>query len=348
MLLMLGVLITVHELGHFLAARAFGIRVREFAIGMGPVIYKRQRDENAVKYTLRALPVGGFCDMTEDESSDEPSHFRNKPLWQRVVVLLAGSLMNLLLGLLLAFIFFLSYLGAYVRAPVVTELMDGFPYEGAILAGDRIVAVDGNPVHSYTELSFYLSRVASQPCDFTLLRGGQRVKALEIKRTLEDGALFGFIFGETEVIAFGGVVKLSWDSTWFYVRLVWLTIGDIISGRESAGNVMGPVGMGAVVNDTLRPQDAEGNAVPLSERVLTLVNMAALIAVNLAVVNMLPIPALDGGRILLALISAALLKIRKRPLSAKVEGALHGGMFVLLLGLMVAVFFNDIARIFRG
>jgi regulator of sigma E protease len=352
-LLMLGVLITAHEAGHFLAARACRIKVREFAIGMGPAVYKRQKGENSTRFTLRALPIGGFCDMSEDEESDDSGHFRNKPLYQRVFVLLAGSLMNIALGFVLALVFFSAYIGMYVRLPVISTLLPGFPYGDQIQAGDRIVAIDGNAVRSYSELRFFLDRAGGAPLDFTLSRDGKRHKALGIERRVDDPAgserkLYGFTFDDYEKVGFWQYLRISWENVGFYLRLVRISLGDIISGRESAGDVMGPVGLGSVVNDTLQPQDPQGNAVPLSERVMSLVNLAALITVNLAFINLLPIPALDGGRVLLALISAVLYKIRRRPLSAKVEGALHGGMFVLLLALMAVVFFNDIARIFRA
>ena len=353
---MLGVMVTLHELGHFLTARAFGIHVQEFAIGMGPALYKRtskKLDEEGnpmgATFSLRAFPIGGFCDMGEDEDSDESTHFRNKPLWQRCIVLAGGSVMNLLLGIAVVFIMLSLTLGRGIYSNEITGVMEDCPYINQIQAGDRVIEVDGHKVHDQQEVLMFMTRAAERPFDMVLLRGSEKIKLQGLELQLRDGdkRLLGIYMGGVDWVTWPYVFKATWRTTLSNVRLVWMGLADLVTGRAKMTEMMGPVGMGAVVNDVV--SDAAAADAPPSERALlmavSLLQLMALITVNLAVFNMLPIPALDGGRILLALFSALLVKIRKRPLSSKIEGALHGGVMLLLFGLMIFVFFNDIRRL---
>ncbi|MCL2031379.1 MAG: site-2 protease family protein [Oscillospiraceae bacterium] len=348
LILIFGAMVTVHEAGHFFAAKWFRMDVREFAIGMGPALYKRKRREDehghpvGAAFSLRVFPVGGFCDLGEDNESDDPRHFRNHPLWQRCAVLFAGAAMNLLLGLLLAVVLCLSLVGHSVFNTEITGFADGFPYADQIQAGDVIVKVNGHAVYSYRNLDLFLQRGAGSPYELTLRRGQERITVSGIERTVEveDGRrIIGLYFEGGDDVTFPYALKMAWFIAVDYVRLVQLSLGDLITGRAAPTEMMGPVGVGGVVSQTLEQSRSAGDAL------FSLINLAALLSINLAVFNLLPVPALDGGRILLAVISFGLIRIRKRPLSARIEGSLHGVMFILLIGLMVFVFFNDIRRL---
>jgi regulator of sigma E protease len=347
-ILILGVLITVHELGHYLAARLCGIRVREFAIGMGPAFFKRQKTNGqgepaGTKFTLRAFPIGGFCDLAEDEGSDgdDPAHFRNKTIWQKIFVLASGSAMNFLIG----FIFFLAlYLSSpSMPMPQIVDLHPDFPYADKIQAGDRFHSVNGHRLYNFDDYQFFVGRDRDKPYTFVMERDGERFTVEGVTRQVNDGTQFGFGYHYNPIVWDEMTVPLSLrhasTSTVSFVRLVWISLGDLVTGNVSAREVMGPVGMGAFVNELVSEE-----RIPTSDKIRGLLQLAGLVAVNIAVVNLLPIPALDGGRIVFLFISAGLFLIRKKPLDAKVEGYIHGITMILLLGLMVLIFFNDIQQ----
>ncbi|MDR0294396.1 MAG: site-2 protease family protein [Oscillospiraceae bacterium] len=343
LILILGVLITAHELGHFLAARLCGMRVREFAIGMGPVLYRRQKkDENGepmgTKFSLRAFPVGGFCDLGEDEASDDPAHFRNKGIWQKVFMLVSGAAMNFLLGFLFFLILFSSV--NYVAMPDITSLEPDFPYAGQIQTGDRFYSINGHRIYNLSDFYLFLGRDADTPYTFVMERGGERVTVSDVTRQLDGGQKFGFTVGAAEELTASKTLWHAGASTVDFVRLVWISLGDLISGAAGAGDLVGFVGLGGAVNEIISEEETA-----LSDQMRQLLQLAGLVAVNLAVVNLLPIPALDGGRIFFLFISAFLVLVRKKPLSAKVEGYIHGVTMLLLFGLMIFIFFNDIRRL---
>ncbi len=357
----LGLLITVHELGHFLAARLCKIRVREFAIGMGPVILssknkitktitesidgelkERQVTEyNGTRFTLRAFPIGGFCDMSEDDSSDDPHHFRNKSIWQKFFVLVAGSLMNFITGLIILMIILPSTIAPAETTTKITKLMDGFPYTEQILVGDTIIRINNEPVHSYVYMNWFLSRLKTDSYDFVWLRDGEKITVNNVQKLVETdtGKRFGFYCEELQSKAFGASLKRAWHRAFEYVGMVRYSLADLFTGNAKVTDMMGPVGMTQVTS-----QIVEAEA-PFGAKAYVLLDMAALLAINLAVMNLLPIPALDGGRIIFLFISAFLMLVRKRPLSANIEGAIHGITYLLLIGFMVFVVFVDVRRI---
>lgn len=362
---MLAILITVHEFGHFIVARLCKIRVREFAIGMGPVIFKRdpksvreqapgeelatvpEAPPEGTRFTVRAVPFGGFCDMGEDEESNDPSHFRNKTLWQKILVLIAGSFMNFLIGVIIIAVMAFLSVGYSRGTSVITGLSDDFPYP-EVQVGDRLVKVNGKAIYNNQDAVIYLPREGDKgPCTFVLERDGELIEVSGVERnyTNSDGdPVFGISFGDTEEMTVGKIPRFIYTTSVNYVRYIWTSLGDIIGGRAGLDDVGGPVMIGGVAHEILT---TEVEGVTAMMRVLELLNLMAMIAINLAVVNMLPIPALDGGRILFLLISAFLMLVRKRPLSEKVEGYIHTVTYILLIGLMVVIFFNDILRFFR-
>ena len=350
-ILMFGVLIAVHELGHFLSAKLFGIKVNEFAIGMGPAIWKKQRGETL--YALRALPVGGFCGIEgEDGDSDDPRAFPKKPLWQRLLVLAAGSIMNLLAGFLIALVIYLlcSFSGDYVLANnELSGFMDGFPLqsESGLLPGDRILSVDGLRVHNTRDFSLFMSLSDGEQVDLVIRRDGKRIRLedfpLQLREfTLEDGSTvlrYGLYFTSDPLTPLRAVREAYFDCT-YYARVVWVSLKLLVTGGAGVEDLSGPVGIVKAISD------AGVSAPTVGEGLLNVFSLIAFIAVNLAVMNLLPIPAQDGGRIFSTLIFLLLEKLLGRKPSPKIEGGIHAVGLLLLLALMAFVMFHDIIRLF--
>ena len=350
-ILMFGVLIAVHELGHFSAAKLFGIKVNEYAIGMGPTLFKKKKGET--EYSLRALPIGGYCAIEgEDGESEDPRAFTKKPLWQRLIVLAAGSIMNILIGFLITLILYeVSALsGAYVVADsTLSGFMEGFPLEGeqGLMAGDRIVSVDGWGVSSPRDLTLFLSLSSGDTVDLVIRRNGEKVKLEDLplqKRVYADdqgneGEYYGLYFTQHPLTPLNAVTE-AWHDCQYYVRVVWVSLRFLLTGRAGVKDLSGPVGMVKAMGDV------GSQAATVGEGLSNVFGLVAFIALNLAVMNLLPIPALDGGRIFSMLVFALIgVIIRRRP-NPKIESYIHAGGLVLLLGLMAFVLFNDIYKLF--
>ena len=345
-IIIFGILIAIHEFGHFTAAKLCGVKVEEFAIGMGPALFKKQKGETV--YALRILPIGGFCAMAgEDEESDDPRAFTNQGFWKKFVILCAGSFMNLVLGIVLILI---MYAGAQAFVtPTIDHFMDGCPYEGteAMQAGDTFYSIDGQRIYLVSDVSSFLMR-GDGVYDIVMLRDGEKVElkdfALTTKTYAEyanDGPKYGFVFGYTEA-TFGTKLEYTWNTTLEFSRLVWLGLGDLINGKVGLKDMSGPVGIVDMMNEV--GQQAESTKAAADN----LLYISAFIAVNLAIMNMLPIPALDGGRVLLMIVTVIIEAVSHKKLDPKYEGYIHLGGMVLLLGLMALVMYNDIAKLITG
>ena len=345
-IIIFGILIAIHEFGHFMAAKLCGVKVEEFAIGMGPSLFKKQKGETV--YALRILPIGGFCAMAgEDEESDDPRAFTNQGFWKKFVILCAGSFMNLVLGIVLILI---MYAGAQAFVtPTIDHFMDGCPYEGteAMQAGDTFYSIDGQRIYLVSDVSSFLMR-GDGVYDIVMLRDGEKVElkdfALTTKTYAEyanEGPKYGFVFGYTEA-TFGTKLEYTWNTTLEFSRLVWLGLGDLINGKVGLKDMSGPVGIVDMMNEV--GQQAESAKAAADN----LLYISAFIAVNLAIMNMLPIPALDGGRVFLMIVTVIIEAVSRKKLDPKYEGYIHLGGMVLLLGLMALVMYNDIAKLITG
>ena len=345
-IIIFGVLIAIHEFGHFTAAKLCGVKVEEFAIGMGPALFKKQKGETV--YALRILPIGGFCAMAgEDEESDDPRAFTNQGFWKKFVILCAGSFMNLVLGVVLILI---MYAGAQAFVtPTIDHFMDGCPYEGAdaMQAGDTFYSIDGERIYLVSDVSSFLMR-GDGVYDIVMLRDGEKVELKDFALTTktyaeyaDDGPKYGFVFGYTEA-TFGAKLEYTWDTTLEFSRLVWLGLKDLVNGNVGLKDMSGPVGIVDMMNEV--GQQAE-NARAAADNLLYI---SAFIAVNLAIMNMLPIPALDGGRVFLMIVTVIIEAVSRKKLDPKYEGYIHLGGMVLLLGLMALVMYNDIAKLITG
>lgn len=349
-IIMFGVLIAVHEFGHFSAAKLLGVKVNEFAIGMGPRVLHRQKGET--EYTLRLFPVGGFCAMEgEDEGSDDPRAFNRQRGWKKFIILIAGSFMNFLVGFLLVLLLF-AQSGAFTL-PVVESFMEGFPLEGAqyLLPGDRIVRVNGERIYTASDINMFFSRGEGAPMDLVIERNGARLvrSALPLEKRDyvsdgEQGQWFGFRFLTVEASPLL-ILRESFYNTIDFVRMVRLSIQDLFGGRAGLGDMSGPIGIVGMIS-------AEGSETAknlgLAAALRGIAYFIAFIAVNLAVMNMLPIPALDGGRIFLMAVSGFFTLVTRKRLDPKYEGYVHTAGFVCLIALMVVIAFNDIVRLIQG
>ena len=343
--LVFGVLIFVHELGHFLAARASGVQVNEFALGMGPAIFQKKKGETV--YSLRIIPVGGFCAMEgEDEESDNPRAFARAKTWKRLVILVAGSAMNFLAGFLILLVVFSTATGFAV--PVISGFFEGskLSEETGLQVGDTLHAIDGKRVLVYSDVAMLLSRNTTGIFDLEVLRDGEKIKLEQVPMTLREFEVngvkslkYGMMFSSVEA-TFATTVKYAWYNALDFSRLVWMGLADLISGFVSVDEMSGPVGIVSVIAETGTSSETTADAV------LNISYLAAFLAVNLAVMNMLPIPALDGGRVFFLLVTAAIELISRKKVDPKYEGYIHAVGMVLLLGFIAFVTLKDILKLF--
>lgn len=345
-ILIFSFLIFIHELGHFLAAKASGVRVNEFSMFMGPVLWKKQVGET--QYSLRCIPLGGFCAMEgEDEDTDDPRSFQKAAWWKRLVILVAGAAMNFIAGLLLLAIVVSP--GKYMNVLQVDSFEDFSTLDDhGLQVGDEILSIDGEKMYVYSDFSMILSLNEGDIHDLVVLRDGEKVRLdrFVMERhtvTAEDGTesqLYGVTFRYQE-LTFGGKVKLVWNTALDWVRTVRLSLQMLFTGKAGFSDVSGPVGIVSQMNDVAAASASKLDAL------LNMLYFGGFIAVNLAVMNLLPIPALDGGRVFALLITTVYEAVTKRKINPKYEAYIHGIGMVLLLALMAVIMFKDIFVIFK-
>lgn len=345
-ILLFGVMIAIHEFGHFLTAKLLGVKVNEFAIGMGPALWSRQKGETL--YALRAFPVGGYCAMEgEDEDTGDPRAFARQAGWKKIIILCAGAFMNFVLGLVITVALFLGITQA--RTPVVTQFADGFQHQGAdgLMEGDRIVSVDGHGIWMYADVQNYLARNDGHGVDLIVVRDGKRITLNDFPMGRYDyeyqGGLyhgFGLIFGEIDDLSIPERICQGAVQTFDFVRIVWMSLGDLVTGRVAVSELSGVIGVVDVVSE-VGTQSAS-----IAAGVQNVFYFMALISVNLAVMNLLPIPALDGGRVFFVLLNGVIYAVSRRRIPERYEGYVHAGAFVLLLALMAVVALHDVWNIF--
>ena len=369
------VLISFHEFGHFIMSKAVGVKVLEFAVGMGPAIFKRQGKETL--YSVRILPIGGYCKLEgEDEETDDARAFCNQKLWKRFLVIVAGAVINLILGFIIFIIMIAGQDGIYTREIAQIDTRSAL-YGTAAQVGDEIVAINGKKIHLYNDIALY-SQDFSADQDITLtLKNGNEKKTVTIKPQVmeeryqyqEDGVrIFTTMNGETQesFLAYGpedkalvadrigkeytgsslkigytpvmedvtlwNIIPEAYHNTGFVVRLVYNALWDLIRGQGSVDDLSGPVGIVSVVDTAVKSD---------TNNVLQVLNIMALLTINLGIFNLLPLPALDGGRLFFMLIEF----IRGKPVPAEKEGMVHAIGLLLLLAFAVLISFNDIMKL---
>lgn len=351
-ILMFGILIAVHEFGHFITAKLTGVKVNEFSIGMGPQLWKKQKGETL--YSLRLFPIGGFCAMEgEDEATGDPRAFTVQPAWKKIVILVAGAFMNFVLGLVLLLIVISQ--GRFVLTPVVSGLVEGFPNQpGQVLqVGDRITKVDGHVIYLRSDIFLFLSRVEGRSVDLEIDRDGERLVLDDYPLTLveENGSkrlMLGIVLNDYQEATLGVKLKYAWMESIDNVRLVWYSLGELFRGAVGLQDMSGPVGIISMVGEVGEQgaQSAQANNQPAFLGALNnILSFSAFIAINLAVMNLLPIPALDGGRVLFVLVNGVFTLLTHKKLDPKYEGYVHAAGFVLLIGLMIVVAVSDVWKL---
>lgn len=364
-LLLLGVLIMIHEFGHFLAARAMGVRVNEFAIGMGPKVFKWRKGETL--YTVRALPLGGFCAMEgEDEDAPTPSaiggnsdrdtepadetrSFAHKKVWQRIVIVVAGAAMNLLLG----FILLLVYNG-FLQEPYDDQGTVLFPtttiasleedtsaFQTGLRAGDTILSINGRRVLMDSDMAMEMQNDEDGVLQMVVRRDGEKVTLDNVTFTLKQDEETGrnylvydfVVLGK--VRTFGNTITQSVKQEVSVATIVWRSLIDMVGGRYRLNDLSGPVGTVDIIADAV----GDANSVAGWQ---TLIMLMVMITVNLGVFNLLPLPALDGGRLIFLLWEG----VTRRRVPPKFEGIVHFVGLLLLVLLMLVVSYSDITKLF--
>ena len=345
-ILIFGVLVAVHELGHFAAAKLCGVRVNEFSIGMGPLLFQRKKGETL--YSLRLLPMGGFCAMEgEDEDTGDARSFVRQGFWKKFVILVAGSAMNFVAGVLVLLLLYSGAQSFYVDA--VVGLAPEFTQvgENGLMEGDLFYKVDGYRTYLFGDTSMFF-RYTGDTVDIEVIRDGRHILLEDVSRQTCTGTNgetyqgFGVYVGRHSIPAtLGSKLQYVWYQALDFVQLVWFSLAQLFSGSAGVQDLSGPVGIVSTITQVGESAETVGMAVQ------NIAYFVALLAVNLAVMNLLPFPALDGGRVFfLALDSIGLLLFRRK-VPEKCQAVINAAGLVILMGLMLLVTFQDVFRLFR-
>lgn len=347
-ILLFSLLVFVHELGHFAAAKLSGVQVNEFSIFMGPALVKWSK--NGTLYAIRCIPFGGYCAMEgEDGDSENPKAFTHAAWWKRLIILAAGAFMNFVAGVVLLIAIYAP--AQQIIVPEIALIEEGclLAGEDGLQIGDRILSLDGEKIYVQSDFSMILSLKGGDRHDLELLRNGEKIVLNDFYMQKaefpnEDGSVslrYGFSFGVKDA-TWGDRLKTAWFSAVDYIRVVRLSLGMLLKGQAGVSDMTGPVGIVQQMAETAEQSESTFTAI------MNLLNYGALISVNLAVMNLLPIPALDGGRIVGLLLTTAVEAITKKKLNPKYEAFIHGAGMVLLLALMAIILFKDVFMIFKG
>ena len=358
-LIVFSAVIAIHEFGHFTVAKLCGIQVNEFSIGMGPALWKKIY--KGTQYSLRALPVGGYVALegeespesqqaeavrdereAEDENPVPPEQRTGIPLnealvWQRVLVMVAGAFMNFVLGFVVLVILVAAQEGAITSKTIYSIENDALCGQTGLQAGDEIVAVNGRRCFVANDILYELVRTEAYRARFTVKRDGQKVELPDVQfDTWQDESgqthmTLGFtVYGIKKTPL--NVLKEAWNSTLYYGRIAFISLADLVRGRESINNLSGPVGIVTAI----------GQAASYGWQ--DLLELLALITINLGVFNLLPFPALDGGKVVFLIIEG----VTGHAVPEKLQGTLTIAAFALLFGLMLFATYNDIIRLVTG
>lgn len=365
--LIFGVIVLGHEYGHYILAKVNGITVVEFAIGMGPTVASFHK--NGTKYSLKLLPIGGACmfegedglnmDTASDEKSEEQSGentvteevalqkdaersgaFPDASVWARISTVVAGPVFNFILGILFAMI--MVSVSGTTKAEIIS-VMDGYPaQEAGLQAGDVITSLNGSKIHLYGEVQLVMAlNRDGLPVEVEYERDGQKYETVIVPKMNEETGsyLMGVSGGVYEKPKGIHIVSSAWYEVRYYIKYTFMSLKMLVTGQAGVKDMAGPVGMAQVVDETYTVAKSYGVATVIA----SMLNISILLTVNLGILNLLPLPALDGGRLLFLIIEL----IRRKPIPPEKEGMVHFGGFVALMLLMVVVFFNDIMRLFQ-
>lgn len=338
--LILGVIVLVHEFGHFIFAKMFGVHVYEFSIGMGSRLIGTKPNKDKTTYNLRLIPIGGFVQLAGEEvdgDEDVPldKKLYKKPVWQRFLIMFFGAGNNIILALLI-FFFIGIFHGSQVMDPVFTKVEEGYPvYEAGIRDGDRIVSINGKKTSTIDDVQVYLTLNARKDATtFVVEHDGvekeYKITPKEVEENGEKVYRYGITFAPKTEKGFVNAIKYSFTKVGALIKQMCIVIGSLFTGKLGLNSLSGPVGIYSYVGQTA----ATG--------LLNVFALVALLSVNVGFLNLIPLPAFDGGRIFFLLIEM----IKGSPVSPKVENTIHSIGFILLMILMLVITFNDVIRLF--
>lgn len=342
-ILVFGLIIFIHELGHFVAAKLCKVKVDQFALGMGPAIFKFQKGETL--YALRLFPFGGYCSMEgENDESDNERAFCNKKVWQRILIVCAGAFMNLVLGFIVVMVM-ISTQDAITSNQISWFADDAVSNQNGLELGDKIKSINGMHIFSEVDMSYQLQSDEDGVFDFTVERNGETVELKNVKFALdetENGNVLHLDFKVNPIdITPLSVCEYSAKTSVSYARLVLVSLKDLVLGKYKINDLSGPVGIVSVMSEVVGA-NAGSSGIDWYSLLQQLLSLAALITINVGIFNLLPLPALDGGRLIFLIIEA----IRRKPVPAKYEGYVHAAGFALLMLLMVYITAHDIFKLF--
>lgn len=340
-ILILGGIVLVHEFGHFIFSKLFGVYVYEFSIGMGPKLLHHKKKGGETEYCIRAIPIGGFVSLAGEDADDNTKIDKKrmlytKPVWQRFIIMIAGASFNFIFAFVLLFVMALIY-GSISTKPIVANVSPEYPaYTAGIREGDKILSVDGNKVSSWSEVQLYIQTSKGEKLDIVLKdKTGTKREVTLVPDKVEDkegnvSYVVGIGLDTTVRRGLGVSLKHAVETTASLYKLMITTLKELVTGKFSVKDLSGPVGIYSVVDS----QSKKG-----FESILSLV---AYLSMNVGVINLIPFPAFDGGRVLFLIIE----KIRRKPIKAKTEGMINSIGFILLMLLMVFVTISDVIKLF--
>ncbi len=346
-ILVFGIIIIVHEFGHFITAKKSGVKVNEFAIGMGPKLFSKQHGET--RYSLRLLPIGGYCSMEgEDRTSGDERAFCNKSVSKRIIIVAAGALMNLILGFIFIVIM-TSLTDAYPSTKISWFEEDASSQQSGLQVGDRVININGMHIFTDTDFMYQLQSDKDGVFDMTVVRNGEKKNLKNVKFNIAEekganGKKSSSLHIDFKVApierGFFSIISQSWRRSVSYARLIWISLGDLITGQYKINDLSGPVGIVTAISDVVS-NETTNSGINWTELFENLLSMASLISINVGIFNLLPLPALDGGRLIFLIVEG----IRRKPVSPEKEGVVHFIGLALLMLLMLYVTFNDIFKL---
>lgn len=339
-ILLFNLIIFLHEFGHFFWAKKFGVKVNEFALGMGPRVFKIQKGETM--FSLRALPIGGFCEMEgEDEHSDNPRSFEQKKAWQKMLIIASGGIMNLILGFVLTFILLVNS-PAIASTTIKSFDKDAVSSSSGLMVGDEILKINNSKIHTFRDIAFNISAFDTSCFDIEVRRDGKTINLENVNfKTVEntDGSHSVEIdfFVEPVEKNFINLIKSTFLETASTIKTVWRSLGGLVTGKISLKKTAGPIGIASEIGKITN----EGLKFSAFIAIINIINIMAIITINLGIFNLLPLPALDGGRLVFLFIEL----ITGKKINPKYEGLVHTIGFVLFILFMIWMSYSDILKL---
>lgn len=340
-ILILGAIVLVHEFGHFIFSKLFGVYVYEFSIGMGPKIFHYKKKKGETEYCIRAIPIGGFVSLAGEDADDnskikEDRKLYSKPVWKRLIIMIAGATFNFLFAFVILFVSALIY-GSTSTKPIIANVSEDYPaYTAGIKEGDKIISINDEKTYSWSEVQLSIQASKGEELTFKLKDKDGNIREVSLvpqKQEDEEGNISYLVgIGLDNTVKKGLIPSLKYavETTISLYRLMLKTLKSLICGVFSVKDLSGPVGIYSVVDS----QAEQG--------LQSILYLVAYLSMNVGVINLIPFPAFDGGRVLFLIIE----KIRRKPIKAKTEGMINSIGFILLMLLMVFVTISDVIKLF--